>query len=162
MKFRRGVINRIVLDEAFPKRLRWRTLRALGIDCDHVNIYPGCWFGGTDISIGAESTMNTGVFLDNLAPIRIGEQCAIGIGVMILTSSHDIGPATRREGTKHRAPVIIGDGCWLGSRAVVMPGVTIGPGCVIAAGAVVTKDCAPNGLYAGVPARRIRDLDAEG
>lgn len=51
------------------------------------------------------------------------------------------------------------DGCWLGGNVTVLPGVTIGRGCVIAAGAVVTKSCDPNGLYAGVPARRIRDLD---
>ena len=43
-----------------------------------------------------------------------------------------------------------------------MPGVTIGEGCIVAAGAVVTKDCESHGLYAGVPARRIRDLDQAG
>jgi acetyltransferase-like isoleucine patch superfamily enzyme len=42
---------------------------------------------------------------------------------------------------------------------MIMPGVEVGPGCVVAAGAVVIKDCEPNGLYAGVPAKRVRDLD---
>lgn len=44
-------------------------------------------------------------------------------------------------------------------RAMLLPGVTVGKGCVVAAGAVVAADCAPNGLYGGVPARRIKDLD---
>lgn len=50
----------------------------------------------------------------------------------------------------------------MGQNAVITAGVTIGEGCVIAAGAVVVHDCAPHGVYAGVPAQRIRDLDAEG
>ncbi|WP_372495087.1 acyltransferase [Nocardioides pinisoli] len=50
------------------------------------------------------------------------------------------------------------NGAWIGAAVTVLPGVTIGPGCVVAAGSVVTADCQANGLYAGVPARRIRDL----
>jgi maltose O-acetyltransferase len=47
---------------------------------------------------------------------------------------------------------------WMGARVTVLPGVTVGDGCVIAAGAVVTKDCEPGGVYAGLPARRIRSV----
>ena len=50
------------------------------------------------------------------------------------------------------------DGCWICAGCTILPGVTIGEGCVIAAGSVVNKDCAPDGLYAGVPAKRIKDL----
>ena len=53
---------------------------------------------------------------------------------------------------------MIGDGSWLGQNVSVIAGVTIGAGCMIAAGAVVVSDCEPNGLYAGVPARRIKNL----
>ena len=58
------------------------------------------------------------------------------------------------------AGVRIGDGCWLGAAAgvIVLPGVTIGPGCLISAGPVVTKDTEPNGIYVGIPARRVRTL----
>jgi maltose O-acetyltransferase len=52
--------------------------------------------------------------------------------------------------------VRIGDRCWIGARATILPGVSIGDGTVVAAGAVVTKDCEPDALYAGVPARRLR------
>jgi len=55
-------------------------------------------------------------------------------------------------------PIVVGDGSWIGTRATVLAGVTVGDGCVIAAGAVVTDDCEPDGLYVGVPARRVRDL----
>jgi maltose O-acetyltransferase len=56
-------------------------------------------------------------------------------------------------------PVTIEDGCWIGANATVLPGVRIAGGTVIAAGAVVTRDCEPNSLYAGVPATRIKALD---
>jgi maltose O-acetyltransferase len=52
--------------------------------------------------------------------------------------------------------VHIEDRCWIGTRAMIMPGVTIGEGTVIGAGALVTKDCDPGAVYIGVPARRVR------
>jgi acetyltransferase-like isoleucine patch superfamily enzyme len=48
---------------------------------------------------------------------------------------------------------------WIGANAIILCGVTVGEGCIIASGSVVTKDCYPNGMYAGVPAKRIKDLD---
>ena len=77
---------------------------------------------------------------------------------MLTTSHHEIGPPERRSGTARPRSIVIERGVWLGARVLVLPGVTVGPGCVIAAGAVVNRDCAPHGLYAGVPARRIREL----
>jgi maltose O-acetyltransferase len=55
--------------------------------------------------------------------------------------------------------VFIGNGVWVGVNATILPGITIGDGCVIAAGAVVTSDCEPNCLYGGVPAKIIKRLD---
>ena len=69
------------------------------------------------------------------------------------------GVVARRCGDISFLPVSIGDGVWIGAGATVLAGVSIGDGCVIAAGAVVATDCEPNGLYGGIPARRIRDLD---
>ena len=54
--------------------------------------------------------------------------------------------------------MVIGDGCWIGARALLLPGTTVGSGSVVAAGAVVRGACEPNSLYAGVPAARIRAL----
>lgn len=55
--------------------------------------------------------------------------------------------------------VVVEDGCWLGGNVTVLPGVTIKKGCIVGAGAVVTKDTEPDGLYAGIPAKRIKELD---
>ena len=99
-----------------------------------------------------------GCRFEEYAPIVIGDGVEFGPEVALLTASHEIGGPGHRAGTPYVSPVRIGDGCWLGARVTVLPGVTIGRGCLVAAGAVVASDCAPDGLYAGVPARRVRDL----
>jgi len=115
-----------------------------------------CYLESPNISIGSASGLNYGCWFEGDGEIEIGADCLIGPHVMILTSIHDVGAhgQVARE-TSHR-PVRIGRGCWLGARAIVLPGVTIGAGAIIAAGAVVTNDCEPGGLYGGVPAKRIR------
>lgn len=116
---------------------------------------------GRQISIGARSFVNRGVFIDALAPVDIGSNVAIGMGVYIVTSSHEIGSTQRRAGTSQARPVVIADGTWVGARALILPGATIGAGTVIAAGAVVAGKCEPDSLYAGVPAKLIRRLDLD-
>ncbi|WP_367316728.1 DapH/DapD/GlmU-related protein [Agreia sp. PsM10] len=76
----------------------------------------------------------------------------------LITSSHGLGPSERRAGPSESKPLSIGPGCWIGSGAVILPGVTVAPGCIVGAGAVVSRDTRPDGLYAGIPARRIKDL----
>jgi acetyltransferase-like isoleucine patch superfamily enzyme len=77
---------------------------------------------------------------------------------MILTSSHELGPTMQRAGPLFRRPVRIGQGAWVGARSVVLPGVSIGDGAVVAAGSMVTKDVPPNVLVGGVPASVRRSL----
>lgn len=77
---------------------------------------------------------------------------------MFITNSHEMGPSSKRAGKDVEQPIVVGDGVMIGARAVIMGGVRIGAGCVIGAGAVVTKDTEPDGLYVGAPARRARDL----
>jgi maltose O-acetyltransferase len=141
-----------------PSHQRWRLLRVLGIDADPCEIRPRFLMGGRNIRIGRDSILNYGVFLDNAERIEIGSKVYIGPQVTVLTGTHHMGPSERRAGDNHNLPVSIRDGSWIGARATIMPGVTVGAGCVVATGAVVTQDCAPNGLYAGVPAVRKRDL----
>jgi acetyltransferase-like isoleucine patch superfamily enzyme len=76
-----------------------------------------------------------------------------------LTVDHEIGPSEHRCTNPVMAPIAIGDGAWLASRVLVLPGVTVGKGAVVAAGAVVTRDVAPDTLVAGVPARFVRNLE---
>lgn len=135
-------------------------LRLFGIGIEKSTISPGGFYGGRNITIGRGSFLNHNVFLDSAAQIVIGANCHFGMGVLVATSSHHIGPADKRAGDGFALPVVIGDGVWVGARATILPGVTIGPGCVIASGAVVVNNCEPDGVYAGVPAKRVRELGA--
>lgn len=84
--------------------------------------------------------------------IEIGEDVIFGPGVILRDSdSHQI------VGTNSTSPIIIGDHVWVGTRAIILKGVTIGNGAIIAAGTVVTKDVPNNCLVAGNPARIIKD-----
>jgi maltose O-acetyltransferase len=134
----------------------WIYARA-GLDIATRRVYPRCYFHSNDLRVGAGSLLNHGVHIENVERVEIGERTALGVFTTVLTSTHEVGPPQARAGTWIREPVTIGDGCWLGARCVVLPGVTIGDGCVVAAGSLVREDCDANGVYAGVPARRIRD-----
>ncbi|MGO9754007.1 MAG: DapH/DapD/GlmU-related protein [Solirubrobacteraceae bacterium] len=79
--------------------------------------------------------------------------------VIFAAASHELGEPERRATGVLARPIVIGDGCWIGARATILAGVTIGAGCVVGAGAVVVADTQPNCVYAGVPARRLRELD---
>lgn len=120
------------------------------------------FFGATGLRIGRDCIINGRTFFDVTEHIELGDRTALGQDVMILTSSHQVGDATCRCGEQFERPVSIGPGAWVAARAVILPGVTIGAGAVVATGAVVTKDVPPNTLVAGVPARVIKHLDAEG
>lgn len=115
-------------------------------------------FTGPAVRIGRGCSINRDCLFDASASITIGEGVAIGMGSLFATSTHYLGPASERAGMLEAWPIVIEDGAWLGARVVVLPGVTVGRGCVIAAGAVVTEDCAPSHLYGGVPARQLREL----
>lgn len=156
------VLGSIVPSSLIPRRQRWRVLRALGFEVSKCSIASDVFIGGRCVVIGQRTFINRDVLLDGTAPLRIADDVGIGPGTHLLTSTHDIGPSTRRLGKVQGRPVHIEEGVWLGARVTVLPGVTVGRGCVVAAGAVVTQDCAPDGLYAGVPARRVKSLDATG
>jgi maltose O-acetyltransferase len=139
--------------------LRLLVLRRLGHRIGPVTrIRPGTRVFGRGLDAGRDVFINTGCTLDATDAIVIGDEVHLGHGVHILTSTHEVGPSGRRAGAGHSMPVAIGDGVWVGAGAIILPGVAIGGGCVIAAGAVVRTDCTADGMYAGVPARRLRDL----
>lgn len=147
-------------------RLRTRILRALGFRIGHGTVL---WdmprlAGARDIrgrlSIGAHTVVNINCFFDLNDTITIGDHIGVGHEVMILTTTHRMGPPERRNGPTYTAPVRIEDGAWIGARTTILPGVTVGRGAVVAAGAVVVRDVAPNTMVGGVPAKVIvPDLD---
>jgi maltose O-acetyltransferase len=154
-------VNSLAASSLLSRPQRARAYRSAGIEIHTDDIAPGCYFHSCEIRIGAGSTINHGVHFENVAPVTIGERCGLGIDTLVLTSHHPIAGPDQRYGPWSVRPVTIGDGCWIAARVTILPGVTIGPGCLVATGAVVTGDLEPHGLYGGVPARRIRDLDTE-
>jgi acetyltransferase-like isoleucine patch superfamily enzyme len=111
--------------------------------------------GWGKIRIGDRVFVNCGTVIIAVKEIIIGDDVAFANECYVMDSnSHGV------EGKPHvEAPVRIGDGTWLGNRAMVLPGVTIGRRVVVAAGAVVTKDVPDDVLVAGNPARVVRTLE---
>ncbi len=144
--------------------MRARLLRLLGF-----SIGPRTAFWGTPtlvgagpiterLRIGADCWFNVGCFFELNDRIEVGDRVAFGHQVMVLTGTHELGPGDRRSGPLTTAPVRIGAGAWIGARATLLPGVEVGEGAVIAAGAVVAADVPAHTVAGGVPATRIRDL----
>lgn len=122
------------------------------------SIAPGTFLGSRRIAIGTGTHISYGCTFDSLDWIKLGRNCDIATNVTFITSTHRLGDSTHRAGGSAHAPIVVGDGCWIGSGVIVLPGVQIGHGVVIAAGSVVISDCDPDSLYAGVPAVRKKSL----
>lgn len=153
------VLNWALASPVLPRGLRWMVLRALGLDVHRSTINAGGFLGGRQISIGEGCFINHQFFIDNAAPVRIGQLVSMGPRVSIITGSHEISSELRRAGIPQNAPVNVDDGAWIGAGAVILPGVTVGRGALVAAGAVVHVDVPPDTLVGGVPARVIRSLE---
>ncbi len=111
------------------------------------------------LRIGAGCVVGPGVTFGLDGDISIGENVAISPGVTFSTASHALGRRKRRMSFSILPmPIVVGNGVWIGMDALVLPGVTIGDGSVIAAGSVVFKDIPPNVLASGNPATVIKKL----
>jgi len=155
------LINSLIGSVFVPRRLRKLVMRAWGAEvADSCDVYHGNTFSSNLVTF-EEGSSATRCTFHNHARVTVGRNARIGLGACLITRTHELGPPERRiaDSPTIDLPIVIEEGCWLASMVTVMPGVTIGKGCVVAAGAVVTRDCEPNGLYGGVPARRLRDLD---
>lgn len=156
-------LNDFVASDAVSQTKRLAMYRLQGLRAGAVqHIASHCFFTHPDLStmtLGDRTYINFFCFFDNVAAIVLETDVFLAPFVKIFTSTHENGWSERRVGdTCIRKPVTIGRGSWVCANATVLPGVTIGQGCIIAAGAVVTRDCEPDGLYGGVPAKRLKDL----
>lgn len=114
---------------------------------------------GLNIELGDRVYFNANCVVLDCAKVTIGSDTFIGPNVQLYTPIHPLDYKTRNTFVETAAPIKIGKNCWLGGSAIVLPGVTIGDGCVIGAGAVVTKDIPENSLAVGNPAKVIRKIE---
>ena len=118
------------------------------------------FFEPSGVSIGSNSVVGNDCFLDGRRGLKVGNNVNIGGHVQVFTLEHN--PQAPDFGVQG-GPVVISDRAYVATRSTILPGVTIGEGAVVAAGAVVTKDVEPFTIVGGVPARKIgdrsRDLD---
>lgn len=139
-------------------RIRGRIARGLfEYAGTNIVIKRGAYFGnGSQIRIGNNSQIGEDARIEH--DTIIGDDVMMGLQVLILSTVHctdrtDIPMVHQR--CKPRRPVRIGDGAWIGGRAILLPGVTIGEHAIVGAGAVVTRDVEPWSIVGGVPATKI-------
>ena len=108
---------------------------------------------GSRTKFGTGSFVNHGCYFMDGGSITIGSNVFIGPFCGFYTASHPLNIKERNQGLERALPIKVGDNCWFGANISVLQGVTIGSGCVIAAGSVVTEDLPDNAMAAGVPAK---------
>ena len=111
-----------------------------------------------DVVIGDYTRI--GIHNTIIGPVCIGSHVNLAQGITVTALNHNFEDKTKRidEQGITTKPVFIGDDVWIGANAVILPGVTIGKHCVVAAGAVVTKDVQDNTIVGGVPAKEIKKI----
>ena len=134
---------RIFLLKLFGAKVKWSS-----------NVLPSCkiwqpW----NLTMGDFACLSEDVDCYTVAPIVVGDQTTVSQGVKLCTASHDI---TSKIMELTYEPIVIGPNAWVAGWSIVLPGVTIGEGAVVAAGAVVTKDVEPWTVVGGNPAKFIK------
>jgi acetyltransferase-like isoleucine patch superfamily enzyme len=156
------IFNSFQQSTILHSKIRTELLRFFNVKIDKTaRLAEGVYLGSNNIVMGKGSFVNINSFLDGNAPITIEEHVRLAPYVKILTGTHDYRNSVIRvpleDGTVCKS-VKIKRGSWIGMNAIIMPGVTVEEGCIVAAGSIVTKDTIPNGLYVGMPAKRVKDL----
>ncbi len=111
---------------------------------------------GKNISVGKNVFINGGCSFQDHGGIQLEDGVLIGHQVILSTLNHGAAPSDRQN--LYPAPIVVRKNAWIGARAVILPGVTIGENAIVAAGAVVTKDVPANTTVGGVPAKKIKSV----
>lgn len=114
--------------------------------------------GGGHVHFGDRVYANFNLTLVDDTHIYVGDGTMIGPNVTIATAGHPILPELRAQGYQYNAPVHIGENCWIGAGAIILPGITIGRNVVVGAGSVVTRDLPDNVVAVGNPCRVLREV----
>ncbi len=138
---------------------RWR--RVSQIQMGSLNAFTqGCWlwpentdYEGIRIRIGSNNYFNRNVMIDACGLIEIGDDNMFGPDIYMTDSNHTFGPGIAPgKASMQKGHIKIGNRCWIGAKAVILKDVELGDGCVVAAGAVVTRSFPAGSVIAGVPA----------
>ena len=139
-----------------PSELRALFSKLIGKEVDEsFGLFPPFYTDcGKNITVGKGVFINMGCKFQDQGGIFIGNGVLIGHNVVLATLNHAMSPNQRS--TMIPKPIHIGENVWIGSNSTILPGVTIGDGSIVAAGAVVTKDVPENTIVGGVPAKVMR------
>jgi len=118
-------------------------------------IYPNRITLGDYVNVGGK------VYFDSPGNIIIGNNVGIGYQVTFTTGTHKIGKSDKRMCEFYADPIIVQDGCWIGARSVIGPGVIIGKGCIVSAGSVVMRNMPPDFIVSGNPARPVQKIEKD-
>jgi acetyltransferase-like isoleucine patch superfamily enzyme len=141
-----------------PKEIRSLLSELWGTDVPvSVGMFPPFYtdFGKNTI-VGERTFINAGCKFQDQGGIYIGNDCLLGHNATLCTINHAQDPDRRGDMEFH--PIHIEDKVWLGANVTILPGVTIGEGAIVAAGAVVTKDVPPRTIVGGIPAKVIKKI----
>jgi acetyltransferase-like isoleucine patch superfamily enzyme len=136
----------------FIRHIFVRRILKIGLGSES-SIAMGVFLTGNKITIGSNTVINRGVYLDGRAALFIGNNVNVSHQTLIQTLTHD---SQSPYFIAVEKPVVINDHVWIGARALICPGVTIGEGAIVGAGAVVTKSVAPYTIVGGNPAIKIK------
>lgn len=120
---------------------------------------------GGQIKIGRGTTINHYCVINGFGGVSIGDQCSIASNVAIYSSNHVFQRRDRTiksQGLTTKGGVVIGDDVWIGTKAIILDGVSVGKGAVIGAGSVVTRDVPEYAVVVGNPARQISERNEAG
>ena len=162
MRYRLVLVQLVIraIPYGVAPRLRTALYRVAGVRIGHGSVVMGFMrlWGSSQLTIGNNTTINAPVVICLDGAVTIGNGVLIGHDAILATGNHEIGPHDARGGTLRPRPIVIEDGVWTGANVLVLAGVTLGAGCVIGGGAVVTKDVPPDAVAVGVPAKVVRTL----
>ena len=113
---------------------------------------------GCNISLGARFYANFNLTILDCSIVTIGDRVMFGPNVSIFAATHETEVQSRREDIEYGKPVVIGNDCWIGGHVVILPGVTIGDGCTVAASSVVTKNVEAWSVVMGSPAKVVKKV----
>jgi acetyltransferase-like isoleucine patch superfamily enzyme len=140
--------------------LKAQFLRLVGAQIGHrVVIYPGVYIiPGANLVIGNDVDLALDVLIQSSGGVTIGDRTLVGYRTQIISSNHVVPQGHGRifsAGAEYR-PIRIGNDVWIGGNCMILPGITIGEGAVVAGGSVVTKDVDPFCIVGGCPAKLIK------